>query len=111
MEILKRGPPFAFLGIFNRGDPLCQFWDFKKGGPPPESATDYEVETGQPEEVTQEEQVENCHFIDLLVETDVMREAHRILVAKGKAPEEEDDFKRKLYDIWFRLYRRSRYDK
>ena len=71
----------------------------------------YEVETGQPEEVTLEEQVENCHFIDLLVETDVMREAHRILVAKGKAPEEEDDFKRKLYDIWFRLYRRSRYDK
>ena len=71
----------------------------------------YEVETGRPEKVTEEEQIENCHFIDLVVDTDVMREAHQFLVAKGKAPEGEDDFKRLLYDIWFRLYRRSRDDK
>lgn len=71
----------------------------------------YEVETGRPEKVTEEEQIENCHFIDLVVDTDVMREAHQFLVAKGNAPEGEDDFKRLLYDIWFRLYRRSRDDK
>ncbi|KAK2183334.1 hypothetical protein NP493_315g03068 [Ridgeia piscesae] len=71
----------------------------------------YEVETGRPEEVTAEEQQENCRFIDLIVDTDVMREAHQYLVGKGKAPEDENAFKRLLYDIWFRLYKRSREDR
>lgn len=71
----------------------------------------YEAETGRAEEVTEEEFKENVHFINLIMETAVMREAYRYLVEHGKAPEEVDDFKRLLYRIWFKLYRRSREDR
>ena len=71
----------------------------------------YESETGRPEEVTEEEFQENVHFINLIMETGVMQAAHAYLVEQGKAPQEVDDFKRLLYKIWFKLYRRSREDR
>lgn len=71
----------------------------------------YEAETGNAEVVTQEEFSENVKFINLIMETAVMKEVHQFLVDHDKAPAELDDFKRLLYKIWFKLYRRSRNDR
>lgn len=71
----------------------------------------YEIETGKREEVTEEEYKEMCHFIDVLMDTAVMQEAHNYLVSKKKAPEDVTDFKKLLYTIWFKLYKRSREDR
>jgi poly(U)-specific endoribonuclease len=68
----------------------------------------YERETGVPESVTPEEERENWAFLDAIMHTRPMKEAHQYLVSKGKSPKNEQDFKRQLYDIWFRLYRRTR---
>lgn len=37
-----------------------------------------------------------------------MRKAHQYLVAKGKSSRNEKTFKDQLYDLWFKLYRRTR---
>lgn len=100
----------------------------------------YESETGKAEEVTHEEENENRHFLDVIMETGVMKvnsrnltmrfghnyvfyyrhillnflcflqKAHDFLVGKGMSPEDPTDFKRQLYKIWFRVYRRLRED-
>lgn len=68
----------------------------------------YEVSTGVSETVTSEELQENRLFIDSVMETDVMKCAHKYLVRKGQSPSDPGQFKRQLYDIWFRLYHRDR---
>lgn len=71
----------------------------------------YELECGKQEVVTDEERKENRDFIDAIMETDVMQEAHKYLVQKGKAPEDEIEFKRLLYRTWFSLIRRTKGDR
>ncbi|XP_046353466.2 uridylate-specific endoribonuclease B-like [Haliotis rufescens] len=66
----------------------------------------YELERGEVEVVTWEERKENWEFLSLIVETPVMQEAQRILVERGKAPEDTEDFKKLLHDIWFKMYHR-----
>ncbi|KAG7455901.1 hypothetical protein MATL_G00246000 [Megalops atlanticus] len=68
----------------------------------------YETSTGVSELVTPEEQAENYHFLDSILETEVMKRAHRYLVSKGKSRSDLRLFKNQLYDIWFRLYHRDR---
>ncbi|XP_037642228.1 poly(U)-specific endoribonuclease-C [Sebastes umbrosus] len=68
----------------------------------------YEVSTGVSERVTSEEIQENRLFIDSMMETDVMKCAHKYLVRKRQSPSDPGYFKRRLYDIWFRLYHRDR---
>ncbi|XP_028283467.1 poly(U)-specific endoribonuclease-C-like [Parambassis ranga] len=68
----------------------------------------YETSTGVSETVTSQELEENKLFIDSIMETDVMKCAHKYLVRKGQAAADPAQFKRQLYDIWFRLYRRDR---
>lgn len=63
------------------------------------------MECGEQEVVTNEERKENRDFIDAIMETDVMQEAHRYLVEKNKAPKDEIEFKRLLYKTWFSLVR------
>ena len=60
------------------------------------------------ETVTSEEVAENRRFIDAIVATKLMKHAHQYLVSKGKVPSNEGEFKRRLYDIWFKLYRRTK---
>ncbi|KAK6179583.1 hypothetical protein SNE40_011907 [Patella caerulea] len=67
----------------------------------------YEMECDQQENITWEEKQENYDFLDAIMETDVMKEAHQYLVSEGKASSDEDDFKKQLHDIWFRMYRRK----
>ncbi|KAJ8355629.1 hypothetical protein SKAU_G00184230 [Synaphobranchus kaupii] len=69
----------------------------------------YEMSTGKAEMVTREEQAENRLFLDAIMETEVMKRAHRYLVSKGQSPSDILQFKRQLYDIWFRLYHRDRH--
>ncbi|XP_074640163.1 poly(U)-specific endoribonuclease-B-like [Tubulanus polymorphus] len=67
----------------------------------------YEMKTGIPETVTKEEENENRRFIDAIMETKVMRLAHDFLVQQQKAPNDEMQFKKFVYDIWFKTYRRT----
>ena len=70
----------------------------------------YECEVDRAEEVTEEEIEENWHFLDLILDTPVMQHTHQYLMDHGKASEDKDEFRKQLYDIWFRLYRRCRSD-
>ena len=67
----------------------------------------YESGTGRGETVSAQERRENCHFIDMCMNTPVMRYAHEWCVAKGLAPPQEGTFKRMLYAMWFGTYSRS----
>ncbi|XP_018610451.1 poly(U)-specific endoribonuclease-C-like isoform X2 [Scleropages formosus] len=68
----------------------------------------YEPSTGVAEKVTAEEIAENNRFLSAILETEVMKRAHRYLVAKGQSQSSLRDFKNQLYNIWFRLYHRDR---
>ena len=67
----------------------------------------YEPETNVEEEQTDEDAKEEVRFINSLMNTALMKKAHRFLVKEGKAPEDEEEFKYLLHDIWFGLYSRS----
>ncbi|XP_013996735.1 uridylate-specific endoribonuclease C isoform X1 [Salmo salar] len=68
----------------------------------------YEMSTGVSETVTSEELMENDLFLNAILETEVMKCAHKYLVSKGRSPSDQQQFKRQLYDMWFRLYHRDR---
>ncbi|XP_075997930.1 uridylate-specific endoribonuclease C isoform X2 [Genypterus blacodes] len=68
----------------------------------------YERSTGVTERVTTAEQTENNLFLDAVLETEVMKRAHRYLVSKGKSNSNLRLFKSQLYLIWFHLYHRDR---
>ena len=64
--------------------------------------------TGESETVTAEEIVENHRFINAICATRVMKHVHKYLVSQGKSPSGVRQFKEQLYDLWFKLYRRTR---
>jgi len=66
----------------------------------------YESDTTKPEEVTPQEEEENWHFIDLVMETSVMKEAHQFLINNNKASADASEFKKTLYKLWFKMYKR-----
>ncbi|XP_063967839.1 poly(U)-specific endoribonuclease-B-like isoform X2 [Lytechinus pictus] len=68
----------------------------------------YTSETGVSEWVTSEEIKENQIFIDRIMETKVMQLAYKVLLKKGKISGTVRDFKHDLYDLWFKLYKRTR---
>nr|XP_029512083.1 poly(U)-specific endoribonuclease-C-like [Oncorhynchus nerka] len=68
----------------------------------------YEMSTGVSETVTSEELIENDLFLNAILETEVMKCAHKYLVSKGHSPSDQQQFKRQLYNMWFRLYHRDR---
>ncbi|XP_071484090.1 poly(U)-specific endoribonuclease-like [Diadema antillarum] len=68
----------------------------------------YSTETGVSEVVTPEEIKENQCFIDAIMETKVMQQAHEVLRERGKVPPDVRGFKHALYDLWFKLYARTR---
>ncbi|RUS69749.1 hypothetical protein EGW08_022488 [Elysia chlorotica] len=67
----------------------------------------YEMDLGEAETVTWEERQENHEFLTAIMETEVMKEAHRYLVSKGAAPEDEGRFKGLLHGIWFKMFRKG----
>lgn len=68
----------------------------------------YESEGGQGEVVTQHEIRENQCFIDAIYETEPMKIAHKYLADKGLMPRERPQFKRELYNLWFKMYQRTK---
>ncbi|ESO92350.1 hypothetical protein LOTGIDRAFT_216792 [Lottia gigantea] len=66
----------------------------------------YEMDCSEQENITWEEKQENYEFLNAILDTDVMKTAHQYLVEKGKASSDVGDFKKKLHDIWFRMFRR-----
>ncbi|XP_029697369.1 uridylate-specific endoribonuclease C isoform X2 [Takifugu rubripes] len=68
----------------------------------------YETSTGVAEVVTAEERTEVNLFLDAVLETEVMKRAHKYLVSKGKSSSNLRLFKSQLHLIWFHLYHRDR---
>lgn len=68
----------------------------------------YEMSTGVSEQVTSQELEENTLFLDAILKTGVMKRAHQYLVSKGQASADVAQFKKQLFDIWFKLYRRDK---
>ncbi|GAU96028.1 hypothetical protein RvY_07532 [Ramazzottius varieornatus] len=69
----------------------------------------YIDQSGIEETETEEETEEIDHFLDLVIETDVMKEAHRFLREKSPStPSMGEPFKNLLKEIWFSLYPRSK---
>ncbi|XP_018519676.1 LOW QUALITY PROTEIN: uridylate-specific endoribonuclease C [Lates calcarifer] len=68
----------------------------------------YERSTGVTERVTTEEQTETNLFLDAVLQTEVMKRAHRYLVSKGQSSSDLRLFKNQLNLIWFHLYHRQR---
>ncbi|XP_073328441.1 uridylate-specific endoribonuclease C [Pagrus major] len=68
----------------------------------------YERSTGVAERVTAEELTEINLFLDAVLQTEVMKRAHRYLVSKGKSSSDLRQFKSQLNLIWFHLYHRQR---
>lgn len=68
----------------------------------------YERSTGVAERVTAEELTETNLFLDAVLETEVMKRAHKYLVSKGKSSSNLRQFKNQLRLIWFHLYHRQR---
>ncbi|XP_070763683.1 uridylate-specific endoribonuclease C [Enoplosus armatus] len=68
----------------------------------------YERSTGVTERVTTEELTEINLFLDAVLETDVMKRAHKYLVSKGQSSSNLRQFKNQLRLIWFNLYHRQR---
>ena len=66
----------------------------------------YSAETGEQEEMTEEEIEEQWAFLDAICDTEVMKYTHQWLVNKDLAPEDMDDFKEALNNIWFNMYGR-----
>lgn len=67
----------------------------------------YSSETGEQEEMTEDEIEEQWAFLDAICDTEVMKYTHQWLVSKELAPEDMDDFKEALNNIWFNMYGRS----
>ncbi|XP_036964373.1 poly(U)-specific endoribonuclease-C [Acanthopagrus latus] len=68
----------------------------------------YERSSGVAERVTAEELTEINLFLDAVLQTEVMKRAHRYLVSKGKSSSDLRQFKSQLNLIWFHLYHRQR---
>ncbi|XP_054632347.1 uridylate-specific endoribonuclease C [Dunckerocampus dactyliophorus] len=68
----------------------------------------YEKSTGVSEQVTAEERIETNLFLDAVLETEVMKRAHRYLVTKRQSSSDVRHFKSQLHLIWFHLYYRQR---
>jgi len=61
---------------------------------------------GQSEDITEQEIAENNQFLDLVLASHAMKQVHALLVKKGKAHRDEEEFKKKLYTLWFGPYGR-----
>ena len=67
----------------------------------------YERGVGVCEDVTQEERRENWDFLNGIMETWPMQYAYNWLTKTQKFNGNASDFKRKLHELWFSLYRRE----
>lgn len=71
----------------------------------------YHRNTGIKESITNSEISENYNFLNLVLNTPVMREVYSFLKRKGQASHDFRQFKQKVYDLWFRPYYRSSKDR
>ncbi|XP_051144605.1 uncharacterized protein LOC127260741 isoform X3 [Andrographis paniculata] len=67
----------------------------------------YNPHEGYKEVVTPEERQEQAAFIEEISRTAPIKYLYKYLLAKGKAPENYQDFKRILTSLWFDLYGRG----
>lgn len=68
----------------------------------------YASAVGEAEEVTAHEIKENWRFLNLCYSTKVMELCYKFLKFRGKTDKTPGEFKEELYDMWFKMYRRSR---
>lgn len=68
----------------------------------------YCMEIGLNEITTEEEKKEINTFLDEVMKTRVMKEAHLYLKESGLTKSSFPKFKEELYDLWFQYYGRKR---
>ena len=68
----------------------------------------YETATGVAETVTDAEYKENWRFIDLVYSTKCMELCYKYLKFKGVVTVSPAEFKKEFYNMWFKMYRRTR---
>jgi len=69
----------------------------------------YVADVSVNEVVTDEERREDDAFLDAVMDTSVMKQAHQFLVSKGRADADETHFKEYLRTVWFGMYSRSKH--
>lgn len=67
----------------------------------------YTPDTDETENETYEEDNEQKRFLNACMKTPLMKETHQFLVQEGKAPDDEEEFKNMLEEIWFEFYSRT----
>lgn len=67
----------------------------------------YTPDTDEPEYETAQEDNEQKRFLSACMQTPLMKKTHQFLVQEGKAPEDEEEFKNMLEEIWFEFYSRT----
>ena len=68
----------------------------------------YNAHTGSAEVVSSSERRETWDFLDAIMQTKPMQFCHRYCCHKDSSvPDDPQEFKRRLYKIWFELYRRD----
>lgn len=71
----------------------------------------YNADTDILENDSVAEKAEIESFLNLLIQTDVIKEAHRFLKHKGKVTGNISQFKTILNNLWFKIYKRLRTDR
>ncbi|ESO02718.1 hypothetical protein HELRODRAFT_185016 [Helobdella robusta] len=71
----------------------------------------YAINVSEAETETDLERGEVDNFLSTIVATRVMKETHKYLNSRNMVGASEDDFKKLLFDIWFKMYKRSSTDK
>lgn len=67
----------------------------------------YNPVEGKAEVITKEEIKEDNTFLDLVIESDLMKRVHSLLVNKSRASADPAKFRTKVYNLWFGPYARS----
>jgi len=68
----------------------------------------YVADVNVKETVTDEERQEDTAFLDAIMDTSVMKQAHQFLVSKQMADADETRFREYLRTIWFGMYSRAK---
>lgn len=104
---------FSYDGPDNAADPLFSFVTKEALEKPTYKAfiallDNYETATGVAETVTETEYKENWRFINLVYSTKCMELCYKYLKFKGVVKVSPAEFKKEFYDMWFKMYRRTR---
>jgi poly(U)-specific endoribonuclease len=94
-------PPFSF-SLFTRFEE--EIWDHPTISLFRDTFDNYNPDVNVAEQLDEDEL--NA-FLDAVMETQIMQESYEFLQANGAVTGSQDEFRAKLYEMWFELYDRD----